>query len=251
MTEKNYALTHLYHPNGAKVSIPIDLAEGISPERATNLMTSVDALITAGFTVNMPGSGLADGEMMDEFVSVSRRTGNDGTPIVAFYKAHPKLVKKALHEYMDRPEQIAEFEAATGLKIANLPEWEGDKDITKDHPKASKYIVKLANPVKVVYRMSERWTEWNEGGQQGQQPQKYDLLRYIANGSAAPAGTSISQQPMTYEQAQAVKTPGGAELRTLEAEKLQVLASSHAANVTDEMRRAANIILKEMQLEGA
>ncbi len=253
MTDNQYALTHLYHPSGAKVDIPIDLASGISPERASNIMISVDALLSAGFTVNMPG--LDDGELVDEVTAVARRAHTDGTPIVAFYKAHPKVVKKFIHEYLDTPEQRGDFEAATGLKLANLPEWEGDKDITKDHPKAGKYIVQLPRPLKVVYRVTDRWNQWNAAGGNGQQPQKFELLRYMTNGNGhsqpAPAVTPLAQAPMTYEQAQAVKTPGGAELRTLDAEKLNLLANSHAPNVTDEMRKAANTILTEMQMQGA
>lgn len=252
MTENKYALTHLYHPSGAKVDVPLDLEAGLSPERASNLIISIDALIAAGFTVNMPG--LEDGELIEEVTSVARRASNDGVNIVAFYKAHPKLVKKFIHEYLDTPEQVADFENATGLKLHNLPLFEGDKDITKDHRSAGKYIVALPRPVKVVYRISDRWKRWNEEGGNGQQPQKFELLRYMTNGSAssnAPAVTTIAQTAMTYEQAQAIKTPGGAELRALDAEKLNTLANSHAPNVTDEMRKAANIILSEMQLEGA
>ncbi len=148
MTDQSYALTHLYHPSGAKVDIPIT-AEGISPAEATNLIVSVSSLLAAGFTVEMPG--INDGELVEEAAFVSRRTGNDDTPIIAFYKAHPKMEKKFIHQYLDTAEQIAEFEAATGLRFASLPVFDGDKDITKDHKNAAKYIVALSRPVKLVF----------------------------------------------------------------------------------------------------
>jgi hypothetical protein len=215
MTENKYALTHLYHPSGAKVDIPIDLEVGLSPERASNLRISVDALLAAGFAVNMPG--LDDGELVDEVTSVARRASGDGVSIVAFYKAHPKLVKKFIHEYLDTPEQIADFESATGLKLNNIPVFDGDKDITKDNRAAGKYIVPLARPVKVVYKISDRWKRWNEEGGQGQQPHKFELLRYMSNGNAPQAWTNIAPA-MTYQEAREVLTPNGSKLGDLSAE---------------------------------
>ncbi len=251
MTDPNYALTHLYHPSGAKISIPITIQPGETYSSVgQDLVRAVSSLIEAGLLVNMPG--LDEGELVDEVVSVACRMSKDNTKIVAFYKAHPKLEKKFIHEYLDTPEQIADFEAATGLRLASLPVFDGDKDITKDHRNAAKYIIPLPRPVKLVYRVSDRWKKWNETDGQGQQPQKYELLRYMTTGAMtqAPAVTVIPPA-MSYEEAQKVTSPNGAELGTLDAEKLNILANSRAANVTDTMRQAANIILKEMQLEGA
>lgn len=249
MTDQNYALTHLFHPSGAKVDIPITAA-GISPEAATNLIISVSALLAAGFTVEMPG--LEDGELVEEAAFVSRRTSNDDTPIIAFYKAHPKMEKKFIHSYLDTAEQISEFEAATGLRFASLPVFDGDKDITKDHKNAAKYIVQLPHPVKLVFNITDRWKRWNEEGGNGQQPQKYTLLRYS---NVTPHTPQVVVAPilpaMTYEQARLVKTPNGTELGTLDAEKLKQIETANNSKLTDEMRQAAKIILNEMEKEPA
>jgi len=252
MTDNKYALTHLYHPGtGAKVDIPLDLETELTQAQAVSLIRSVDNLLSAGFTVNMPG--LENGELVEEVAFVSRRAGNDGTPILAFYVAHPKMLKKFLHEYMDTPEQIKAFENASGMKFDNLPVFDGDKDITKDHRNAAKYIIQTP-PFKVVFGTTEKWKRWNEGDRQGQQPQKYELLRYMsANGGTRPAAAATEAIPpaMTYEQAQAVKTPAGAEFRTLDAEKLNLISVSRAPNITAEMKKAAETILTEMKQEGA
>jgi hypothetical protein len=250
MTDNTYALTHLYHPGaGAKIDIPLDLSSELTQAQALILIRSVDNLLSAGFTVNMPG--LENGELVEEVAFVSRRTGNDSTPILAFYVAHPKMLKKFLHEYMDTPEQITAFENASGMKFGNLPIFDGDKDITKDQRNAAKYIIPTS-PFKVVFGTTEKWKRWNEGDRQGQQPQKYELLRYMStnHGAQQPAPTPIPPA-MTYEQAQAVRTPGGAEFRTLDAEKLNLISVSRAPNITAEMKQAADIILNEMKQEGA
>lgn len=57
----------------------------------------------------------------------------------------------------------------------------------------------------------------------------------------------VKREAMTLEQAQSVKSPGGAELGTLGADKLNVLISSHAQNVTNEMREAAKILVSNLQ----
>jgi hypothetical protein len=89
--------TRLYHPAGVQVTIPIPLEKPISPETAQSALTSVSSLLDAGWLVDAPG--LEEGEQKQEVVSVSRRESKDNTPIVAFYLAHPKTLKKFLHAY--------------------------------------------------------------------------------------------------------------------------------------------------------
>lgn len=236
MTDISYALTHLYHPSGAKVDIPLSLDNTLTDEQAVRLSVSISALLNAGFSVNP--AGVEAGELVDEVAAVTRRTGNDGTPIVAFFKDHPKLVKKFIHTYLDNADDVAAFEQATGLRLAAIPVFESDKDITKDHRLAGQYIVTLPHPIKLVYKITDRWKQWEAAGGNGQQPQKYELLRYMSNGNAALA-------PATAPDYSKTKTPGGLLISTLEVDKLHQLAHANAANVTDEMRAAANYYLQK------
>jgi len=53
---QNYALTRLYHPSGAQVSIPISINQNDQFSiQAQDLFKNVDALLAAGFLVNAPG----------------------------------------------------------------------------------------------------------------------------------------------------------------------------------------------------
>jgi hypothetical protein len=167
--------TRLYHASGAQVTLPITY--GV----AGIMYAQVDAYITAGFQVNAPG--LEEGEQKQEVVSVSRRESSDGTPIVAFYLAHPKTVKKFLHAYLNKPEDIAAFEAATGLKLDSIPNWPGERDIDKDNRQAGEYIVQLPRPIHLVWEVNPKWQTWSaEGGKStgAIEPHKRILVRYDA-----------------------------------------------------------------------
>jgi len=167
--------TRLYHPSGAQVTLPITY--GV----AGIMYAQVDAYLSSGFQVNAPG--LEEGEQKQEVVSVSRRESSDGTPIVAFYLAHPKTVKKFLHAYLNRPEDIAAFEAASGLKLDAIPTWPGERDIDKDHKDSEKYIVQLPRPIHLVWEVNPKWQTWSaEGGKStgAIEPHKRILVRYDA-----------------------------------------------------------------------
>jgi predicted nucleic acid-binding Zn finger protein len=179
--------TRLYHPSGAQVTLPITY--GV----AGLMFAQVDAYLTAGFQVDAPG--LEEGEQKQEVVSVSRREASDGTPIVAFYLAHPKTVKKFLHAYLNRPEDIAAFESATGLKLDSIQVWTGERDIQKDHKDAGKYIVQLPRPINLVWEVNPKWQIWSaEGGKStgAIEPHKRILSRYDS-ATAKPATGPLPQ----------------------------------------------------------
>ena len=181
--------TRLYHPSGAQVTLPITY--GV----AGLMFAQVDAYITAGFQVDAPG--LEEGEQKQEVVSVSRREASDGTPIVAFYLAHPKTVKKFLHAYLNRPEDIAAFESATGLKLDSIQVWTGERDIQKDNKDAGKYIVQLPRPINLVWEVNPKWQIWSaEGGKStgAIEPHKRILSRYDS-AAAKPATGQTPSQP--------------------------------------------------------
>ena len=150
--EKNFALTRLYHPQGPQVSIPIDVATGISPEGATNLLISVSNLLTAGWMVNAPG--LEDGELLEEVSAISRRTGADDTPIIDFYSSNTRLAKKFMHVYLNGPEDITAFENATGIPVPSVITYDGKTAIERTDRNAAKYILQLARPIKLVWKLS-------------------------------------------------------------------------------------------------
>jgi len=243
---ENYALTHLYHPGtGAKVSIPLDLAAELTPAHAQTLIHSVDNLLAAGFTVNAPG--LEDGESLYQVGFVVRReTSNDdgtNTPVVDLYPAGQNF--RILGKYLNTDTEIAEFEQACGVHLSLLPLYDGNPIERGKKPQLDKFVMALKSPAKVVFKQNPKY----EGPEDKKHPKRlfvrWEGLR-PADGQTAPILPA-----MTYERARVITTPAGLEFGSLDAEKLNLIANSRAANVTDTMKKAANIILTEMKQEGA
>lgn len=240
--------TRLYHPAGVQVTIPIPLEKPISPETAQFALTSVSSLLDAGWLVEAPG--LEEGEQKQEVVSVSRRESKDSTPIVAFYLAHPKTLKKFLHAYLNTQEDVMAFEAATGLRLNAIPCWPGERDIDKDHREAGKYIVSLPHPIHIVWAINPKWQQWSaEGGKAtgAIEPHKRILVRYdIAQAPAPKPATS----PLTRQYADGalvngdaneqaaydafVKNSNGAKPESKETLKTWVAANRHLVNFNNQ-----------------
>jgi len=167
--------TKLFHPAGAQVSLPVPL-EPLSGEQARAMFNSVAALIDAGFLVSAPG--LEDGELAEEVNAVSLRNARDETPMIDFYSSNMKLLKKFMHAYLNNEQEVADFEAATGLHLADLTVYDGTLAIARDDNKAGKYITPLPRPIKLVWKLSPKWEEWKAAGGEGQEPHKRLLVRY-------------------------------------------------------------------------
>lgn len=105
-------------------------------------------------------------------------------PVIGFYTDNEKLEYKFVHKYMDRVADIDEFEAFAGMKIGQIPMYDGENYPRRTHPK----VVKVAQPFRVV---------------RGQRPYHGNdpTIEYVnfleaylpAENSAPPAGKSASE----------------------------------------------------------
>jgi hypothetical protein len=238
------ASVKLFHPTGAPVSIPLDMEHLISLNEAEILSLSINNLIQAGFLVEAPDLD-ATGE--DEVNAVARRSGPDDVPIIDFYSSNVRLTKKVMHVYLNNAEEISAFEMATGLQLDAIPVFDGQIAIQRDNKNAAKYIKPLACPIKLFWKLSPKWQEWNKGDREGQEPHKRLLVRYGTAG--APPPRPNAQPAMTLDQANETLTPGKKMMFSLTNEQLALLSTSQANNVTAEMRAAANLILAERKKE--
>jgi hypothetical protein len=246
------AVTELYHPTGAKVNIPISLGQVITTEQASTLVASVDALINAGFTVNLPG--LMDGENFEQIGSLVRREKqNDDdtiTPVIDVYPINGNF--RILGLYLNTPDDVKTFEAAAGFPISALPVYDGNPiERGKNTKIDQKYIVTLKDPMKLVWKFNPKW--------EGDKDQKHPKRVFVRWDGVRPqngdAGDKNQPQPssqapatkahleMTYDEACKTKTPKGANIGELSGDQLKTLSTSTAANVTDAMREAAKIVL--------
>ncbi len=242
----NYALTHLYHPSGAKVSIPLSLTSPMTTDNALCVLQSVSSLLAVGFSVDVPG--LEAGEQVEDIGWVLRKKQKNerGESIrVELYPANAGLVKKHLHYYLDTPEQVAEFESATGLAVRSIPVYAGKDSVERGADEdTDKFIVKLPRPAKVVWRDNPAYDP-DETDLTKKKPRRL-FVRWdaVTPPPARPAMTAeqtsqAARPAMTAEQAAQVRVPSKTLVKDLDADKLAALAKGGSDWMTAEMVDAA------------
>lgn len=145
----------LYHPSAAQVTIPLGLTAAITESAAQTLMLSINNLLEAGFSVNVPG--VEAGEFVEEIGWVLRKIQKnergDTTPRIEAYPANPALRKKHIHIYLNTEEDVAAFEAACGIKLADMPVYVGKDSVERGaDPETDRYIIALPRPARLVWK---------------------------------------------------------------------------------------------------
>ena len=245
MTDQNYALTHLYHPTGTKVDVPLSLFDELTVTQATTLIRSVDALLLAGFTVNLPG--LNDGEQYEQIgFAVRRSKENDDhttTPIVDIYPVTGTY--RILGLYLNTANELNAFESATGLRIAAMPEFDGTPIERGAKSSTDKYVISLASPAKVVWKLNPKWEGDNDKKHAKRVFVRWDGIRpTVKPAETQPEVQHEVELSETIERAKLVLTPGGKKMSSLTLEQLHIVANSSASNVTEDMRNAASVLFQ-------
>jgi hypothetical protein len=96
------------------------------------------------------------------------------------------------------------FETATGLRLMDIPLWDGERDIDRDNKNAAKYILPLPRPISLIYEISEKWSRWSaeNGKAAGEvEPHKNILARYETVQSAPKPGTGPLTLPIVRKYA--------------------------------------------------
>lgn len=148
----------LYHPAAVEVSIPLPLNRSISTEEARNLLSSVNTLIHAGFSVELPAHD--ESERVEEIGFVVRRlkVNPDGseTPLVDLYPVRGNY--RHLGKYLNTEAEIKEFESACGIQLTAIPLYEGDNPIERGrNPKLDRFVVVLRQPARLVWKHNPRY----------------------------------------------------------------------------------------------
>lgn len=150
------AFVRVYHAaSGLQVSVPLSLETPLTATNAAVISESIGALLAGGmFTVALAGAEA--GDTVEEVGAVSRRAKDDGTPILDLFNPNAMLIHKVFTHYLDGDDMIASFEAATGLKLADVPVWDGDQALKKDSKNAARYIIPVKKPAKVALKDNPR-----------------------------------------------------------------------------------------------
>lgn len=146
-----------YLPNGMRVfvkNIPLDSYE----TAVADMLRITNKLLADGLTLDDPAFGkLEAGEMREKVNGVLRRQymEDDGStvPVIDIYPDNPALGRRCVFYYLNDDKQIAEFEAATGLKLADLPLYSEPQLNRVEKPElAKKFIVAVKTNVSVVFK---------------------------------------------------------------------------------------------------
>lgn len=132
---------------GVKVSFTFPIRNEMEAYGQAKAIT--DKLIADGFTTTEPG--LEAGEQKEPIGWIARRAKADGTPILDLYLDNEKWVNRLVMCYLDDDESIKAFESATGLRIDDIPLYNGDR-LERGTEKAKPFIVRVAKPTQAVIK---------------------------------------------------------------------------------------------------
>ena len=196
--------TKLFHPRGPQVTLPVPCNDYRAAFEAVSLA------LDAGWLVQAPG--LEEGEEK-ETVGWVLRGGfeKDGklTPFVLLYSANEALTWSFLKVYLNSPEDVAAFEYAAKLKLAQLPDYEGnDKPQRGASAKTDKYIVGVPRPFQVVFKKNPK----HDDTEQGKMKPARLFVRWVdqkpAGQTEEPAPQASAKQQLQREVAELLAAQG-------------------------------------------
>lgn len=143
----NSARIRVYHPRGFQVYIEFAYTDPASA------YTEVEAIADAGWLPSPPD--LPPGGEKEKIVTVvRRRKPSDGTPIIDFYPEWQHDGKFGMHKYahmyLDDAETIAQFEAQSGLKLGEIPLYNGQTALRRNYGKVSEFETAVKTPFDLV-----------------------------------------------------------------------------------------------------
>lgn len=220
MEDNNTGWVKLFHSSGAQVTIPLSLDNPITSEQATALNQSVTTLIAAGLSVSPESLEL--GEQIIDISAVVRRSKTEGdgsdTPVLDLY--FPRGNFRWVSKYVNSPDDIAAFEAATGLKLSALPVFDGNPIELGKKPKVDeRFVIHMKAPAKLVWKPNQRY----EGPEDKKNPKRL-FVRWASqaptNGNSKPTAApkndteaeTKAEVPDQLAQAYSVVIPTGIKI---------------------------------------
>ena len=153
----------LFSSRGVPVTLPIPI-DGSTFDYA-GAMANINAALDAGFLVTAPG--LVAGEEKESIGWVLRgvfERDGESTPYVLLYAANEQLTWSILKVYLNKPEDVAAFEHASGMVLDKLPEYVADNKPQRGAGKTDRFIIQAARPFGVVFKKNPKHDPDSEEG---------------------------------------------------------------------------------------
>lgn len=176
-----------YLPEGHQAGITIAF-DGIDNLPEASALQA--AILAKGYRLDIP-----ENEFIEIMSHVSRRMhrnkkDNTITPVIAFYHENSSLIWKYDSVYLNTTEQITEFENLSGMKLSDIPEYDGDTWLSRESDKAKKYIVPLSKKIKVA----AQWKPYKASD--GSEGETKKIQRFI---SSEDNGQKIGTKPQSLQ----------------------------------------------------
>ncbi|TXI12373.1 MAG: hypothetical protein E6Q76_01095 [Rhizobium sp.] len=158
---EEFGRVKLFHPSGVLVELPVPVWGEEAPDYGRALR-AVSAALAAGWLGCAPG--LEAGEQREEAGYVVRRSkdnaDNTVTPIVDLYPANDATKFAFLSVYLNTDADVSAFQAASGLRLSDLPMYVGDNKIERGKKRElDKLVTKAPRPFAVVLTANPKYDE--------------------------------------------------------------------------------------------
>lgn len=150
------AWVKLWHPRGVDVRLPIHVNSSPVPADCWRaVMASVTNALEAGWLIEAPG--MEEGEHKEMIGWVARKQTDEGTPVIDLYVDNEQLSFKYLTVYLNRSEDVAAFERASGLKLESIPLYVGAGHLERGASKQTDAMITRApRPFAVASKANPR-----------------------------------------------------------------------------------------------
>ena len=175
-----------YLPNGCKISFTVP----INNDAYAEAMVFSNNLLSHGFTTSEVG--LSAGEKKDKVGYVLRRSvvnERGETPVIDVYVDHEAMTWRTVKVYLNTPEQIADFEAVSGLKLDSLPYYEGKDSVERGDPKLGKYVIPVKNVFYAVAKANPKHEEEQDAEKRKLIPKRLFVRWESASGQSVDKST--------------------------------------------------------------
>lgn len=222
---QNTVWTTGFLPNGMKASFTFVISDPMNA--FAEAMAYLSKLQADGLQMREPG--LEAGEQSYTVTHIARRTQNnkkkDGTtsscPLIDIY--HDDLAYSSLKTWLNTPDEIADFERITGLKLEAIKTFPGTAAVKRgESTDADAFVYKLPHSVKAIWTLNPDYVEGSTTQQK----------RLFARWEVAGNAPQSSQK--------AVSSGSEGEQLIWNTDAVKQLCSKHELS-TDQLKRALNI----------
>lgn len=197
MSESAFTAFRLWSADGMQVTfsfpLPCQSPGDFSDADAQAVQKAIATGVRNGFFAAEPSK--LEGEKLHTVWGVIRRgkVNDDGTEtaIMDFYAENEKMVYAFFKHYLNKPEDVTAFEAATGMKINEIPLFDGSAALEKTAGTFGKYIRLAPNKPRVALTPNPYY-DANEQDKTKKKPQ-FKFGRWLASGETDPKQNSSNQ----------------------------------------------------------